>query len=254
MGNAILQRWKTLTPFVRTFGLGATLSMVAQVAQKRSLIRTRVPSIKSPIYWRRHNSDLRAMYQTFGRREADVDLGFEPKTIFDLGANIGTTSLFLANKYPGASIVAVEPEHENCETFQLNCSGYANIRLVEAAVWTSNSELVIENPNDASWAFQLKTANEPTARKIPAFTLASLIEKSGFEQIDLLKMDIEGAEKEIFEAGCEEWLPKVKCLLVEMHDWVKPGCEAAVRNAIATRPHVAQAHGEYLFVKFTDGN
>ena len=49
--------------------------------------------------------------------------------------------------------------------------------------------------------------------------------ESGFDEIDLLKIDIEGAEKEVFGApDVDEWLSKVKVLTIELHDRMKRGC------------------------------
>ena len=51
-------------------------------------------------------------------------------------------------------------------------------------------------------------------------------------EIDILKIDIEGAEKEIFESGNLDWLSKIKILVIETHDITKPGCARAFFNAL----------------------
>jgi hypothetical protein len=48
--------------------------------------------------------------------------------------------------------------------------------------------------------------------------------------IDLLKIDIEGAEKEVFEV-CD-WMGDVHSLMIELHDRFKPGCSEAVAPAV----------------------
>lgn len=48
--------------------------------------------------------------------------------------------------------------------------------------------------------------------------------------IDLLKLDIEGAEKEVFLHGSEEWLDQVDVIAVELHDRLEPGCRAALHD------------------------
>ena len=60
--------------------------------------------------------------------------------------------------------------------------------------------------------------------------LASLIEMSGFPQVDLLKIDIEGAEAEIFCAGVSNWLPRVRNLCIELHG---AACRKAFFSALA---------------------
>ncbi len=52
------------------------------------------------------------------------------------------------------------------------------------------------------------------------------MEETQVHSIDILKVDIEGAEKEVFESS--DWMGSVRCLAIELHDWIKPGCSAAV--------------------------
>jgi hypothetical protein len=52
------------------------------------------------------------------------------------------------------------------------------------------------------------------------------------DRIDILKLDIEGAELEIFSGPCE-WLSKVAILLIELHDRVAPGCSLTFYSALA---------------------
>jgi hypothetical protein len=62
--------------------------------------------------------------------------------------------------------------------------------------------------------------------------MRSLLGRSGFPRIDVLKVDIEGAELELF-TGPTDWLASVDCVVVETHDRFRPGSDAAVREALA---------------------
>jgi Methyltransferase FkbM domain len=53
--------------------------------------------------------------------------------------------------------------------------------------------------------------------------------EAGIDSVDLLKVDIEGAEKEVFES-CP-WISKVRVLAIELHDRVRIGCSLAVKTA-----------------------
>ena len=53
----------------------------------------------------------------------------------------------------------------------------------------------------------------------------------GFEKIDLLKLDVEGAEREIFDADDLDWMSITHAIMIELHDRFRPGCEAAFLNA-----------------------
>jgi hypothetical protein len=60
--------------------------------------------------------------------------------------------------------------------------------------------------------------------------MSTLFEEMHVEAADVVKMDIEGAEKEVFETG--DWLKKVRCLMIELHDRYRPGCSEAVNSAM----------------------
>lgn len=67
---------------------------------------------------------------------------------------------------------------------------------------------------------------------LKAITIDDILKKSGHDQIDILKLDVEGAEKEIFSNSYEYWLPRVKVLILEIHDWIKKGCGDSFYSAI----------------------
>ena len=89
------------------------------------------------------------------------------------------------------------------------------------------------------------TADDPRAFK--TMTISQLLKKSGFNEIDLLKIDIEGAEKEVFGApDVDEWLSKVKVMTIELHDRSKPGCSHEVFKAISKYHWHFEVRGENL--------
>ena len=69
-----------------------------------------------------------------------------------------------------------------------------------------------------------------SASSIPAVTLDDLIRDHG--EIDLLKLDIEGSELEVFQENTG-WLDKVTAINIELHDHIKPGCSNAFEAAVS---------------------
>ena len=67
--------------------------------------------------------------------------------------------------------------------------------------------------------------------------------------MDILKVDIEGAELEIFSQGTAEWLPRVDLIIIETHDWFRPGSDAAVRMAVQELFEELPRSGENLFFR-----
>jgi FkbM family methyltransferase len=152
-----------------------------------------------------------------------------PKTIVDAGANIGTSSIFFATKYPGARIFAIEPEAGNFELLKENTKNYSNIVPIRAAIWGSDCTRTIQNRFTGHWGYTVsETTNriEPTGQEINCVTMNSLRKEYGIESIDLLKMDIEGGEKDVLE-NAQGWIDCVDTITVELHDRICMGCDRA---------------------------
>jgi len=157
-----------------------------------------------------------------------------------------TASVFAA-RWPDARVVAVEPDPRHFALMQRNCSPAPNITTVYGAVWGCDRDLEISNPAADAWSFQVSETVEstPQSQKIPGFTMRTRMRHHALDSLDVVKMDIEGAEKEIFESNPDQWLPQVRVLIVELHDRKRPGCSDALTAAVANLPHMHFKHGEY---------
>jgi FkbM family methyltransferase len=192
-------------------------------------------------------SDLRCLRKVFVNYEYEIPFDTNPRLIVDAGANIGLATLFFSGKFPGTKIIAIEPEPSNYDLLVRNCSGMTNVTLWKAAVWNTDSSLQIANPDAEKWAFTVKpeTLN---GSGIKALTIPQILAQSGHDTIDILKLDIEGAERELFQDGCEEWLPRVKMIIIELHDRFVPGCSRAVYSKLCQMPFRQEIRGENIFV------
>lgn len=227
----------------------------------------RVAGLRHPIYLRPWSSDLYVFEQLFVDREYDTPLA-TPATVLDAGANIGLASVYFANRFPDAKIVAVEPESNNFEMLRMNTKRYPNIRCVRAAVWSHAGRLAIENRDDKSWAFRFSespmtrgdgvsdaTDTAAADETVEAIDIDRLAERwNQGRAFDLLKIDIEGAEKEVFAAG-GDWLDRSRSIVVECHDRLAEGAEKVVAGAMSSRPFSSRRSGEYLvFERHGDGS
>ena len=118
---------------------------------------------------------------------------------------------------------------------------------VNSALWDKETFITVENVglgNDGFMTFET-TADDPAAMKTT--TISKLLQESGFEEIDLLKVDIEGAEKEVFGAAdVDDWLSKVKVIMIELHDRMKRGCSYEFFKAISKYHWFFAQRGENL--------
>lgn len=215
--------------YAAVFGWSAGWSIVrALLHGRRSAEPTLlpVPGLRAPIALRVDRADVKVFDQVFVDREYDFSVGFDPTFIVDGGANIGLTAVWYAQRYPKATIVSVEPEPGNVALLRRNTAAYPQVQVRPAALWPTPGFVQISNPLAGPWAFRVESA----AGGIPAVTLPDLLADAPPDAASLVKIDIEGAELELFAADCA-WLTRVRALVVETHDQFRPGSDAAVRAA-----------------------
>ncbi|WP_264553463.1 FkbM family methyltransferase [Flavobacterium sp. N2038] len=155
------------------------------------------------------------------RTNFKLPLNYTPN-IIDAGSNIGLTSLFFINQFQSAKIVAVEPDTDNFQVLDYNLQEKDNFEFIKinGAIWSSNTKIkVINDFRDRSdWSFRVEESNDSDAMQ--SYTINDLMSKNNFDYIDILKIDIEGAEKQIFTSfeSDLDFLNKTKCIAIEIHD------------------------------------
>lgn len=180
-----------------------------------------------PLTLRLGTSDLAVYKNVLLGKDYAIDAG-NPEVIFDIGANIGMASIYYANRYPWARIFAVEPEPSNYDMLVRNVAGYENIIPLQAALWSVDGEIDVDSSFD-KWACRVGQRGV-SGTPVRALTLPSLMKLFNVGYVDLLKIDIEGAEVEVFDS-CD-WLDEVGTILVEPHDFFRPGCRFAIEKAV----------------------
>ena len=200
--------------------------------------------LKTPMVFRA--IDKWQIRSIFKELEYDLPFGdFYPKLILDCGGNIGSAAVYFANVYPDAKIISVEPDVNNFRLLKLNTSPYPKIECINAALWNRATYIELFGAHPASFKAYETNADNPDA--IKTTTVGKLLADSGFDEIDLLKIDIEGSEKEVFEASdVDDWLSKVKVLVIELHDRYKRGCSRALFRATLQYDFFCTQRGENL--------
>jgi len=179
---------------------------------------------------RNNSSDFKVFKQVLLDREYEfpadilmdlIEENIEP-IIFDVGANIGLTSLYFQSRFPLAKIYAVEPSNDNYQLLNDNLKTQGGITTIKKGLWKTNEILKLNNNqrDRREWSFHLDAKNG--FENVESTTLGSLLEAVGEEFVHLLKIDIEGAEKQVFfeDEAIAESLSKVKILCLEIHDEV----------------------------------
>jgi FkbM family methyltransferase len=222
------RRWWRYT---RRLGPRTTLQYLAQRGH-RDILQFKVPGIPKPVYCRSQGPDFLVLYDLLGKKRCDYPFQTPPNLIIDAGAHVGFATMFYANRWPDAQIIALEPEPSNCRLLRMNCQSYPNVTIVQGALWHERTRLRILNPSAQSWAFRVGESPEQNKHPVEAYSVSDLLNLSGQSRISLLKIDIEGAELDVFANNPRPWLDKVDAILIELHDRFRPGSRHAFETAV----------------------
>jgi FkbM family methyltransferase len=178
--------------------------------------------------------------------------------IMDCGANIGITSLFLASRYPNARIYSIEPNEENFELLSRNTAVEPRIVPIHGAIVGYPRKSARLTTGRAAWGNVITKNDEGV--DVPAFTVEQICQDHQLSCVDLLKVDVEGAEKGIFANS--SFLRGVGFIIIELHNdyslehfshdiaarsfvAVKPGTETNLKM-ICARPEGGLPRGNLL--------
>lgn len=198
-----------------------------------------IPDSLYDVTLRPGTSDIATFRQIFISKEYESPhLPNDVRTIVDLGANIGLSVVFFGMRFPCARIVAVEPDADNYRSLQANVAALGDrVSTIKAAAWSMDGEIELEfedaegNALD-SWGLRVSEKDTKSSNPTKCYSIETLINLFELTNIDILKVDIEGAEYEVFSNDPKSWLPRVNVIFIETHDRFRPGSEAAVRTAL----------------------
>jgi FkbM family methyltransferase len=138
--------------------------------------------------------------------------------ILDCGSNLGAASLFFKRHYPGARITAYEadPDLYAMTKRNLERNGADDVEVVHAALWTSSGQVTFRaEGSDSGMIDGLAGVVDAKAVTVPSLRLRDAL---AAERIDLLKLDVEGAETALLE-DCEPVLDRVNAIIMDLHEF-----------------------------------
>jgi FkbM family methyltransferase len=140
----------------------------------------------------------------------------EAPLVIDCGAHIGVSVHYWKFLFPDARVIAFEPDPDNFGALTANCSGLSDVVLHNAAVWSCSGMLRFVARGSVGGHLSVLTGHCLTKAEIevPALRLRDFLA----EPVDLLKLDIEGAEIDVLIDSIE-CLPNVKNIFVEYHSF-----------------------------------
>jgi FkbM family methyltransferase len=172
---------------------------------------------------------------------------YRPKAgevVVDVGANVGVFSLWLLRRAEGTRVVAIEPTPDGFACLERNLASYvAGGRAVvhRLAAAAGRGHVRIERPTGRSIDVRTAAASADEPERIEALPLADLLALAGAAEVALLKVDIEGAERELFATASAADLRRCRRIALEYHDNLRPGTLAMLRERFAATHEVTVA-------------
>jgi len=207
---------------------------------KRRLVSVRVSG--KAVHVRTSTPDLEVALSTLGGEFDCLRLAY-PRShkglIVDAGGYIGTAAVALAEMYPEATIVSIEPAQDNFEVLVKNTSRYGNVFPRSAALVpdAATGQVGLMSRGTGEWGFTVVENPEDRPAtfvdNVDTVTFDGILREYGFERIMICKMDVEGAEYELLRRS--DWLEETDVLMIELHERIVPGCEHAFAEANESR-------------------
>jgi FkbM family methyltransferase len=138
--------------------------------------------------------------------------------ILDAGANIGLSVIYFKRLFPGARIVAFEPDADVFKVLSENVAAFGlnDVTLICKALWNKETTLEFHREGADAGRVAVRSIDEKQLVQVSATRLDSYIRD---ERVDLLKVDIEGAETAVL-SDCAGLLKNVDRIFVEYHSFV----------------------------------
>jgi FkbM family methyltransferase len=154
--------------------------------------------------------------------------------IVDAGANVGIFAIQMARQNRRCRVIALEPFSENFKYLQANVARACpeTVTCCEVALGAGFSKGRMQAVGSRSLDHLLRVDSN-SADGIPVIPLAGLFDLARAQEIDLLKVDIEGSENNVFAAASPDLLGRFKRVAMEYHDQIVPGTLELLRRVLS---------------------
>lgn len=213
--------------------IGAAHGLASDAAQP-----TAVPGFERPVFLPPTVSDHSIFWQCVVR--AQYDLSRYPQmaeilrraaamredgampVIIDGGANIGLATLGFAQDFPDTCVVAVEPDSDNMRVVRQNVAALGDrVIAVQAAVASVSGHSRVIGFDRGSAGLMTENCAADAEGAVPAWSIDDLVAMVPGGRPWIVKLDIEGAQREVF-SGNTEWVGRTDLVILELDDWQFP--------------------------------
>jgi len=195
-------------------GVGTYRQLTRRKRVSEELTAIRLKEYSHPVYVRPGTSDADVVIQNLIRKEyGRLPRNMTASFIIDAGANVGDTSLYFLHRFRNCRIIALEPHPVFFSIAARNLNPYANATLLRKGLWDCETTLRFSEDSTGSSV----CSEKPAATHIETTDVSTILQQYGADHIDILKMDIEGAERNVILNNSDSWLRRTSIIIVELH-------------------------------------
>jgi FkbM family methyltransferase len=176
--------------------------------------------------------DLAIIAGLLGDREYWDQTLLPVRRLLDLGANIGLASLWFSVISPGVQTACVEPDPRNIQLLEANLSRnnlHASIFACAVDACSGQVEFGLNSHTGCSSLTSTGLHKHYQTVPVQVRTVSEILDELGWDTVDLIKMDVEGAEHTILES-CSEWIERVGRIVLEIHPTTTPEAIAGMMH------------------------
>lgn len=201
--------------------------LLARISEKA--IRITLPNGSAFYFEGRLDKGVVSHFYSTGYFIKDTDRD-QVRRIIDAGANIGDETVRFLAHHPHAEVVAIEAAQRNYRLLEKNVGYESRAHLLHGGLWSRRTHLKVIGGN-TNESFRV-VETQPQSDSVSAWSVSDIMNEMGWDCIDILKMDIEGSEHEVFSNNFLDWIHKVRVFIFEVPDSDRPGTTQIIYKAL----------------------
>lgn len=205
-----------------------------------------------PVLFRYRSTDIEVFSHMFVTRDEYAPLARtrDVRLVIDCGANVGYASAYLLSRFPAARVIAIEPDARNVALLRRNLEPYgARATIVPSAVWSHATGLKVCPDRRGEWTTTVRECEPGESPDVMAVGIDGVLADTGLPVIDILKVDVEGAEQVVFSRNTGGWLDRTRSIGIELHG---RQCRQVFQQALAGRPYEFVESGDITIATRVD--
>ncbi len=149
--------------------------------------------------------------------------GSAPLKIIDAGANVGYSAIFFMAEFPSARIACIEPDNSNLRILERNLAPFIEAKQVQVfrngLLNEGGKNIATQSDFRDGKDWSVSISELMGESELKSITVSNVMQAMGWDSVDIIKMDIEGSERFVFDTDSQlDFLDRSRCLAIEIHD------------------------------------